>query len=384
MALPPQEEGFLPSMSNLLSLPLCCFEVSKEEGKREGEWNDLKIEGKPSTLLLYGKLKNESPEETERVARYTAQPILPSEKDLLVQPLRKNSLLSFCNLERGAEEVVTVVYFGHVASVTPGIEGKSVFFQDEDMLVTLSDFLEPFKNLIKSTTTRLFVLGCCRGLEVDGPIQLINRTIELRRGGLIGYVCGGKDGKRLIGNKLIPSPLSMKPWELRFLLQEVVLLRPQNQPFVNLWLDDDAVSALRERKGPSEDDVLEMAILSTFQECETWKKGTSVVNVIGSTNDPKNDGKTWLNLWKLKTNNNTVVYKKGHKDCSSFVSGYCDESGNGNLIGGHVVQGEKAVKLEKGADVWILPICSKHNSNDEVTMKLVKDVDVIKLVGFMQ
>ena len=99
---------------------------------------------------------------------------------------------------------------------------------------------------------------------------------------------------------------------------------------------------------------------SVFGGIVTFNKGENFANVDGSTNDPKIGGLSWVRLWAGEMNFYPTV-------CSSLnYKGFpCD-----NLLkGGHVVLGKTVKKVAKGSDsVYIMPICTAHNNNDNVYM----------------
>jgi len=71
-------------------------------------------------------------------------------------------------------------------------------------------------------------------------------------------------------------------------------------------------------------------IESVYGGTVTFPQGHHFANVIGSTNDPKIDGQSWLDLWY----NNIRVYPT---ICTSYH--FQDFQCGTNLVGGHVVEG---------------------------------------------
>jgi len=123
-------------------------------------------------------------------------------------------------------------------------------------------------------------------------------------------------------------------------------------------------------------------IESFFKDTVYFAESQKFANVIGSTHDPKVKGKSWLKLWRNAFNAKSKI-------CSSFeLDGFNCTSGsdNGkNLVGGHVILGDKASKVKVGSDdVYIIPICKAHNNNDKVYMKPIKEKRAVRLGGFMQ
>jgi len=91
-------------------------------------------------------------------------------------------------------------------------------------------------------------------------------------------------------------------------------------------------------------------------------KGTTTLtgnfaNVMGSTSDPK------IALWRSQFPGNP-----GDLTCAS--QGYNGFKDGGVMVGGHVLIGKKAGPVTHGANgvVFIIPICTNHNNNDNVFM----------------
>jgi hypothetical protein len=82
-------------------------------------------------------------------------------------------------------------------------------------------------------------------------------------------------------------------------------------------------------------------------------------NVIGSTGDPRISGQSWLGLWQNQFGPAAA--------CTSLnFNGF---SCGTYLVGGHVVLGQSAQSVPVGSNnVFIVPICAGHNSNDNVYM----------------
>ncbi len=98
-------------------------------------------------------------------------------------------------------------------------------------------------------------------------------------------------------------------------------------------------------------------------------------NVIGSTNDPKIAGLTWIQLWAKQYGFYPTV-------CTSYqFNGFpCGNS----LVGGHVVTGTVATKVPAGSNsVYIFPICVQHNNDDKVYMEALKYLNGIWLKNYM-
>lgn len=103
--------------------------------------------------------------------------------------------------------------------------------------------------------------------------------------------------------------------------------------------------------------------------------GEAFANVIGSTNDPRIAGKTWINLWADQFG----VYPN---ICTSYhFNGFnCGTS----FVGGHIITGTTAHTMPKGSDsVYIMPICRPHNNDDNVYMEALEYQDGIWLKDYL-
>ena len=135
-----------------------------------------------------------------------------------------------------------------------------------------------------------------------------------------------------------------------------------------------------EKKYDSTKRIVHLA--SFFKDTVYFAENQKFANVIGSTHDPKVKGKSWLKLWRNAFNAKSKI-------CSSFeFDGFdcTDDSDAGkNLVGGHVILGNKASKVTVGSDdVYIIPICKAHNNNDKVYMQPIYERRAVRLGGFMQ
>jgi hypothetical protein len=98
---------------------------------------------------------------------------------------------------------------------------------------------------------------------------------------------------------------------------------------------------------------------STWYGEVTFAKNENIANVIGSTGDPKIAGLSWLQLWHKQFGQ--------AQTCTSLY--YKSFPCKGWLVGGHVITGTSATKVPAGANyVYIMPICTPHNNNDNVYM----------------
>ena len=97
---------------------------------------------------------------------------------------------------------------------------------------------------------------------------------------------------------------------------------------------------------------------STIGEPEFFSAGTTVYNVIGSSEDKGN----WVKVWE-----NAMLsggYAPNTRQCYVAGSGKigCTQPGPRSIVGGHVVKNSTETEPKEGADfVYTLPICKAHN-----------------------
>lgn len=125
------------------------------------------------------------------------------------------------------------------------------------------------------------------------------------------------------------------------------------------------------------DGMLALPVRSVYSCNHILHAGTSVWNVIGSTRDPKVDGKSWIQLWMDKTHGQKKCYVEdsAHIDC------------NGNIYGGHMVLHANNVRPRHGSNgvVYIIPICNAHNNaNNVAEMILSEDVEAVVLNRYFE
>lgn len=123
-------------------------------------------------------------------------------------------------------------------------------------------------------------------------------------------------------------------------------------------------------------------IQSYFKDVVYFANNQEFANVIGSTHDPDIGGKSWLELWRSAFNAKSKI-------CASFeFNGFNCTNGSSrgiHLVGGHVIKGKRASKVDIGSDdVYIIPICKAHNNNDKVYMMPIQERRAVRLGGFMQ
>ncbi|KAI1657175.1 hypothetical protein F4813DRAFT_389758 [Daldinia decipiens] len=116
---------------------------------------------------------------------------------------------------------------------------------------------------------------------------------------------------------------------------------------------------------------------STFMGKEEWPDKIDFANVIGSTSDPRPPSKSWLDLWR------TTMERDG-PNCASL--GFPEDvSCSGTSVGGHVICGRTAQKVDTGSnDVRIIPICRGHNGRNSTYMRTMKERWVVVLNNYMQ
>lgn len=119
---------------------------------------------------------------------------------------------------------------------------------------------------------------------------------------------------------------------------------------------------------------------SIFHIDSTWygeiylNKNENFANVIGSTHDPKIAGKSWLQLWQSQ-------FGQAQTCTSLYYQGF---SCSGGLVGGHSVLGTVAKSMPKGSNkVFIMPICTAHNNNDNVYMAAIMYTKGIALHNYL-
>jgi len=128
---------------------------------------------------------------------------------------------------------------------------------------------------------------------------------------------------------------------------------------------------------PAEVARIQFIVFSTYVGTVTWKANTTFANVIGSTDDPKVPGYTsWIELWAYKCN------KGNDTDTCSSLNYFSQEPNRkcaGTIIGGHVIPGTTAKKMNKGDTVYIYPICHDHNMSDANSMKSLYNPEGVQL-----
>jgi hypothetical protein len=104
-------------------------------------------------------------------------------------------------------------------------------------------------------------------------------------------------------------------------------------------------------------------------------------NVINSTKDPRIGGLAWRRLWETQYGQATECSSFGHPNGFPCTAPPPPPE---NLVGGHVITGTKAQIIPKGSKkVFIMPICAKHNANDNTFMEAVVYLQGVALRDYM-
>jgi hypothetical protein len=107
-------------------------------------------------------------------------------------------------------------------------------------------------------------------------------------------------------------------------------------------------------------------------------------NVIGSTNDPKIGGSSWIALWtsQFGANRGCTSYNIAGIPGGGVTNFLCT---TGNLVyGGHVLLGQFSESLHTGSNVvMIIPICPAHNNDDSVYMEAIRTNKAITLQNYL-
>ena len=147
-------------------------------------------------------------------------------------------------------------------------------------------------------------------------------------------------------------------------------------PAVRVYTAEDLMD---ETAAPRVGDIIHIGdVRSTFKGKHTFASTDDFANVIGSSSDPKVDGLAWINLWK-RTYPGVAITQ-----CSSydFPTGFGCTT---NFVGGHVILGQTAQVVAAGSnDVYIIPICQKHNKNNNVYMMPIKEKRAVWLKNYLK
>lgn len=123
-----------------------------------------------------------------------------------------------------------------------------------------------------------------------------------------------------------------------------------------------------------------ISVESVFGGTVKFNYAEAFANVIGSTDDPKINGLSWIALWSDEFGTPPQCTSLG------FPSNFpCTPVGFTSPLGGHVITGTKAKEVLWGVDkVYIMPICSAHNNDDNNYMKALENRDGIWLKNYHQ
>lgn len=111
---------------------------------------------------------------------------------------------------------------------------------------------------------------------------------------------------------------------------------------------------------------------STYQKLRFVRRGTPFVNVLGSTGDSRPEGASWIKLMQEIYEKNDIKEVLLTHCCTDgkFYRPFCserkaiDKGCFGRIVGGHVLLNRKCnVESGEGSRVYMLPICSRHNTS---------------------
>eukprot|EP01034_Spumella_vulgaris_P030985 gene30985-38290_t len=169
----------------------------------------------------------------------------------------------------------------------------------------------------------------------------------------------------------------------------VVVRTPPPSDIALQWLVYSTNNEFRGFHNPLTNDILLpgeklIHINSIWWGETTLSPGEYFSNVIGSTGDPQVGGKSWIQLWAAHFG----AYSPWLCSSWQFGGGYGSAfpcTNDGTLLGGHSILGTTAVKVPAGSNnVFIMPICAKHNSNDSYYMSAIKNVRGVALHNYLQ
>jgi len=166
---------------------------------------------------------------------------------------------------------------------------------------------------------------------------------------------------------LIPDtqpPQPPVPLEVQNIEEIFLVVSPETGIPVGIFDSDSEISEII-NKG--------YQVQSRFKGTTRFPKNAAFANVIGSTNDPRVGGLSWIGLWRREFGNENV--------CSSLnFMANCGPA----LVGGHVIMGTVAKTMPAGSTVFIIPICKAHNNNNNIWMEAITNQNAVVLSHYLQ
>jgi len=159
-------------------------------------------------------------------------------------------------------------------------------------------------------------------------------------------------------------PDTQPPFVVQNIEEIFVVISSETGCFVGIY---DSTSAISEiiRKG--------YQVQSKFKGTTRFPKNAAFANIIGSTNDPKVDGLSWIGLWRREFGSENV--------CTSLnFMANCGPA----LVGGHVIMGTVAKPMPAGSTVFIIPICKAHNNNNNIWMEAITNQNAVVLSDYLR
>jgi hypothetical protein len=131
---------------------------------------------------------------------------------------------------------------------------------------------------------------------------------------------------------------------------------------------------------PLEEGDVVLSIESVWGGTMQFNYAQAFANIIGSTGDPHIGNFSWIGLWSRSFG--------APPQCASltFPPGFnCTPQGGNSPLGGHVIAGTQAEEVPYGwGPIYIMPICSAHNNNDNVYMEALQTQSAIWLQNYHQ
>lgn len=112
------------------------------------------------------------------------------------------------------------------------------------------------------------------------------------------------------------------------------------------------------------DSAVAVPVESTVDEVEYFGAGQKFANVIGSSQDKRHEGTSWIDVYKKHAG---PLFARSCCTDGQFYGWHekplprCE--GGNNVLGGHIIKGTAAGRVGAGGrGLYILPICHKHNT----------------------